>query len=135
MSFLGKFKRKNKLRFRNNNLSPNLISNGINTINNIVNVYNKSGYFFNEDKFRRLMTNNYNNYKQSLRNYHENNILRVKTFSSDYKDVFSNNQSFDSEFSLTTKLENDIQKKVKTILGKNILGRYKKSPYLKIFNQ
>ena len=135
MSFLGKFKRKNKLRFRNNNLSPNLISNGINTINNIANVYNKSGYFFNEDKFRRLMTNNYNNYKQSLRNYHENNILRVKTFSSDYKDVFSNNQSFDSEFSLTTKLENDIQKKVKTILGKNILGRYKKSPYLKIFNQ
>ncbi len=81
------------------------------------------------------MTNNYKNYKKSLRNYHENNIFRVKTFSSDYKDVFSNNQSFDSDFSLTTKLENDVQKKVKTILGKNIIGRYKRSPYLQIFNQ
>ena len=135
MSLLGKFKRKKTLRFRNNNLSPNLISNGINTINNIVNVYNKSSYFVNDDKFRRLMTNNYKNYKKSLRNYHENNIFRVKTFSSDYKDVFSNNQSFDSDFSLTTKLENDVQKKVKTILGKNIIGRYKRSPYLQIFNQ
>ena len=136
MSFLSKFKRKKTIRFRNNNLSPTLISNGINTINNIVNnLYNKSGHFVNDDKFRRLMTNNYKNYKTSLRNYHENNIFRVKTFSSDNKDIFSNNQSFDSDFSLTTKLENDVQKKVKTILGKNIIGRYKRSPYLKLFNQ
>ena len=35
----------------------------------------------------------------------------------------------------TSSLENEVQKKVKTILGKNYIGRYKRSPYLKLFEQ
>ena len=55
----------------------------------------------------------------------------------------NNNYSFYSsklnnsniEVTNTTRLENEVQKKVKTILKKDFIGRYKRSPYLKIFNQ
>ena len=40
-----------------------------------------------------------------------------------------------NNISLTSKFENEVQKKVKTILNKNIIGRYKSSPYLKILNE
>ena len=33
------------------------------------------------------------------------------------------------------RLENEVQKKVKTILKKDFIGRYKRSPYLKILNE
>jgi len=36
---------------------------------------------------------------------------------------------------LTSKLENEVQKKVKTILKKNYIGRYKSSPYLKYLDE
>ena len=35
----------------------------------------------------------------------------------------------------TTRLENEVQKKVKTILKKDFIGRYKRSPYLRILNE
>ena len=35
----------------------------------------------------------------------------------------------------TTQLENEVQKKVKTILKKDFIGRYKRSPYLKLLNE
>ena len=35
----------------------------------------------------------------------------------------------------TTRLENEVQKKVKTILKKDFIGRYKRSPYLRLLNE
>ena len=35
----------------------------------------------------------------------------------------------------TTNLENEVQKKVKTILKKDFIGRYKRSPYLHLLNE
>ena len=40
-----------------------------------------------------------------------------------------------ANISLTSKLENEVQKKVKTILNKNYIGRYKSSPYLKFLSE
>ena len=39
------------------------------------------------------------------------------------------------EITNTSSLENEVQKKVKTILKKDYIGRYKRSPYLKLFEQ
>ena len=35
----------------------------------------------------------------------------------------------------TSSLENEVQKKVKTILKKDFIGRYKRSPYLRLLEQ
>ena len=40
-----------------------------------------------------------------------------------------------NNINLTSKFENEVQKKVKTILNKNYIGRYKNSPYLKFLNE
>ena len=40
-----------------------------------------------------------------------------------------------ANISLTSKLENEVQKKVKPILNKNYIGRYKSSPYLKFLSE
>ena len=48
-----------------------------------------------------------------------------------YSNKFNNN----AEEINNSRLENEIQKKVKTILKKDFIGRYKRSPYLRIFNQ
>ena len=39
------------------------------------------------------------------------------------------------EVTNTTRLENEVQKKVKTILKKDFIGRYKRSPYLRLLNE
>ena len=129
MSYLGKFQRNKKVIFRNNNLSPNLVMSGSNTINNIVKAYNNGGYFANESRFNRLINNNYQLFRNNVR-YDRN---RINTFNDTNKNT---NQSFESENRIThtSRLENEIQKKVKTILGRNIIGRYKRSPYLQTFN-
>jgi hypothetical protein len=129
MSYLGKFQRNKKVVFRNNNLSPNLVMSGSNTINNIVKAYNNGGYFANESRFNRLINNNYQLFRNNVR-YDRN---RINTFNDTNKNT---NQSFESENRIThtSRLENEIQKKVKTILGRNIIGRYKRSPYLQTFN-
>ena len=61
-------------------------------------------------------------------NYASNNFKKINNNYSSY----NNNNA---EVTNTTRLENEVQKKVKTILKKDFIGRYKRSPYLKIFNQ
>ena len=135
MSYLGKFRRNKNVRFRNTNLSPNLVLSGTNTINNIVKSYYKGGYYANESRFNRLINDNYQNFRNNIR-YDSRNINRINTLNNEINKK-STNQSFESEnrFTHTSRLENEIQKKVKTILGRNIIGRYKSSPYLKTYNQ
>ena len=135
MSYLGKFRRNKNVRFRNTNLSPNLVLTGSNTINNIVKAYNKGGYYANESRFNRLINDNYQNFRNNIR-YDSRNINRINTLNNETNKK-STNQSFESENRIThtSRLENEIQKKVKTILGRNIIGRYKSSPYLKTYNQ
>ena len=64
----------------------------------------------NENKNNNIQ-NNYNNY--SLYDY----------------------RSMPVQVTNTTQLENEVQKKVKTILKKDFIGRYKRSPYLKLLNE
>ena len=49
---------------------------------------------------------------------------------------FSQTNQNDNEISSnnTSRLESEIEKKVKNILGRNIIGRYRRSPYLKNLN-
>ena len=61
------------------------------------------------------------------------NINQVYNYSS-----YNNNFSFYNnpvEVTNTTRLENEVQKKVKTILKKDFIGRYKRSPYLRLLNE
>ena len=52
-----------------------------------------------------------------------------------YVNISSNISSHQiNPMEITTRLENEVQKKVKTILKKDFLGRYKNSPYLHLLN-
>ena len=53
---------------------------------------------------------------------------------SELNDNNTNQKNNPVNISLTSKLENEVQKKVKTILNKNYIGRYKSSPYLKFLD-
>ena len=83
--------------------------------------------------FNLLNKNNFgNSSKQNFKNPNNSKNLENK-----YNSFFShknNNNNFGDE-SIIERLENEVQKKVKTILKKDIIGRYKRSPYLKIFNE
>ena len=102
-SYLEKFQRNKLLR---NNLSQNLINNG----NNAVNFNNKR--------------NSFTNLKKNAVNNPFNNIQNKINDDSQENDIFNNN---------TSRLENEVEKKVKTILKRNILGRYRRSPYIQNF--
>ena len=79
-----------------------------------------------------LKKNNFgSNSNQNFRSS-SNQKYKVNNNNSFYSYKFNNNNA---EVTNTTRLENEIQKKVKTILKKDFIGRYKRSPYLKIFNQ
>ena len=78
--------------------------------------------------FNLLQKNNYfeNRLKSNKSNSKNNNFsFRINKFN------YNNNL----EETGAERLENEIQKKVKTILKKDFIGRYKRSPYLKLFNQ
>ena len=128
-----------KLRnFRNSNLSNVFIENGRKLTNNasykfnqVTQAYNRSGYAaypvnygiiqenirgMSPSQFSRKNNNENYNYHHSRNNsFFENNKL---------------NDSFGYK-THTTRLETEVQKKVKTILAKDIIGRYKRSPYIK----
>ena len=128
-----------KLRnFRNSNLSNVFIENGRKLTNNasfkfnqVTQAYNRSGYAaypvnygiiqenirgMSPSQFSRKNNNENYNYNHSRNNsFFENNKL---------------NDSFGYK-THTTRLETEVQKKVKTILAKDIIGRYKRSPYIK----
>ena len=77
-------------------------------------------YNFRYDGNGNLIRNNYNR-KSNLRNL---------SFSRD-NNSFSKSSSR-IEITNTSPLENEVQKKVKTILKKDYIGRYKRSPYLRM---
>ena len=110
-SYLQKFQRDKVLR---NNLSHNLINNGTNAIN------------LNSNKGINLKLN-----KPVISSYDSRNSF--------YGDRYNiNNKSNEVEnniiISNTSRLENEVEKKVKTILARNIIGRYKRSPYIQNLN-
>ena len=102
-SYLEKFQRNKLLR---NNLSQNLINNG----NHAVNFNNKR--------------NSFSNFKKNIVNKPFNIIQNKNNDDIKENDIFNNN---------TSRLENEVEKKVKTILKRNILGRYRRSPYIQNF--
>ena len=85
------------------------------------NNYNNYNYYNNYNNYR-----NYNNYNNNYNNY--NNISNLSIS----RDNSSNRSSSQIEITNTSALENEVQKKVKTILKKDYIGRYKRSPYLKL---
>ena len=76
----------------------------------------------NRFRNRSNYNNNYNNYN----NY--NNISNLSIS----KDNSLNRSSSQIEVRNASPLENEMQKKVKTILKKDYIGRYKRSPYLRL---
>ena len=64
-----------------------------------------------------------------------NGPLSDRTNNRRYLDNIHEKKDDKINISLTTKLENDVQKKVKTILKKNYIGRYRSSPYLRLLEE
>ena len=91
-----------------------------------VSTINKKNVLMNAG-FNLLQKNN--NFGNSFNN--NNNKLSSNNNFSFYSNKFNNNNF---EETGAERLENEIQKKVKTILKKDFIGRYKRSPYLKFFD-
>ena len=68
--------------------------------------------------------------KRDNKNSNQNYNYNYSSYNNNYS--FYNNPA---EVTNTTRLENEVQKKVKTILKKDFIGRYKRSPYLHLLNE
>ena len=93
------------------------------TFQNYMNKETRKNYNFRYDGNGFLLRN-----KKGRNNNNFGNI----SFS---KDDSMNKSNSKIEITNTSPLENEVQKKVKTILKKDYIGRYKRSPYLKLFEQ
>ena len=110
----------------NNNFSGTSSLRNKNSFNNNLAKDTRKNYNFRYDGKGNLLRNNRNR-----RNY--NNFGNISFTRDD-----SNNMSKSTSkirITNTSSLENEVQKKVKTILKKDYIGRYKRSPYLKLFEQ
>ena len=128
-----------KLRnFRNSNQSSVFIENGRKLTNNasfkfnqVTQAYNRSGYAAYPVNYGIIQENirGMSPSQFSRKNNNENYIINHSRNNS----FFENNKLNDSfgYKTHTTRLETEVQKKVKTILAKDIIGRYKRSPYIK----
>ena len=103
---------------RNNSNQPNIVHRP--TFQNYLTRNRNNNYNFRYDGNGNLIRNN-NNKRNNLNNL---------SFSRD-NNSFSRSSS-QIEITNTTPLENEVQKKVKTILKKDFIGRYKRSPYLRL---
>ena len=72
----------------------------------------------------RNVQNTLNNKNNSMFNSYDNDNNITDLNKSNDNSILSPNAS---------RFENEIEKKVKNILGKNLIGRYKNSPYVKDF--
>ena len=107
--------------------------------NNNINIFKRNGSTFNKKKIlvdagaNLLNKNNFRN--SSKQNFRSQN--NSKNIESKYSSFFINKKTSNNfgDDSIISRLENEVQKKVKTILKKDFIGRYKRSPYLKIFNE
>ena len=140
----------------NNGFDQNLF--GRKKSNSPINVFSQSTRLINagEKAVNQNRINNFtgkNDYNNSLtretrKNYNfrydgNGNLLRNKNrrnFNNFNNYSFSRDESMSKSASKiritnTSSLENEVQKKVKTILKKDYIGRYKRSPYLRLFEQ
>ena len=108
-----------------------LINAGENAIkNNYVNRSYKQNYIIEDNS-------NINNEQPLLQNLM---LQKREKTNQNYKYGNYNNSSFYNKKNQlqetnTSRLENEVQKKVKTILKKDFIGRYKRSPYLHLLNE
>ena len=102
----------NNLRNRNNFMNNNSLTKEIRKNYNFR--YDGNGNLLRNKNIRNV--NNYGNYSFS-------------------RDDSMNKSASKIEITNTSSLENEVQKKVKTILKKDYIGRYKRSPYLRLFDQ
>jgi hypothetical protein len=105
--------------------SPNRVYNRKGRLNNFVRKLNNS----------RSILNNYKQYNNNNNNYNNNNNnIRRQLSATTHHSPTSPNRTVDHNNTSIGIFENEIEKKVKYILNKNIVGRYRKSPYLNMFN-
>ena len=101
--------------------SPNRVHNIKGRLNNFVRKLNNSKSILN-------------NYKQYNNNNNNNTNIRRQLSATTNHSPVSPNRTIDHNNTSIGIFENEIEKKVKYILNKNIVGRYRKSPYLNMFN-
>ena len=106
-------------------INQNRINNftGTNAINNSLSRQTRKNYNFRYDGNGNL-----------LRNRNRRNINNFNNYSFSRDDNMSKSAS-KIGITITSSFENEVQKKVKTILKKDYIGRYKRSPYLRLFEQ
>ena len=125
-SYLNKFK---KIPFRNNS-QTNL---NYNPIDNKYKLNDNPSYKYNvtSNKGANKMIPN----KSQKLNYLINNQNKLDINTSYDMHVNTNrlNSSMNNSNNSTSRVEKEMQRKVKTILKKDILGRYRKSTYIKSF--
>ena len=151
----------NLSKLKNSYLDRNERFNEINKINKKIKFLNEEDNINNRNKISHSLSpekdrgnNNKNLFKRNVSNVTKKRVLINAGFNSLQKNNFGsslksnknstkNNNSFYShkfsnyneEGTGVDRLENEVQKKVKTILKKDFIGRYKRSPYLRIFDQ
>ena len=88
----------------------------------VINIPKVNSGLLSERSYKKRYTNK-NNLNKPIE---ENKINKINK---------NNENEQVNNINLTSKFENEVQKKVKTILNKNYIGRYKNSPYLKFLNE
>ena len=110
---------------KNNYIETNSLKNNNYFKNSYLTKEPNKNYNFRYDGNNNLLRNKYKNQRKNY-NYGNYSFSRDDSMSKSTSKIEKTN---------TSSLENEVQKKVKTILGKNYIGRYKRSPYLKLFEQ
>ena len=106
---------------KNNLARTNVLRNNNSFRNSLANDTRKNYNFRYDGNGSLLRTRNKRNY-----NYGNYSFSRDDSMNKSSSKIEINNTSF---------LENEVQKKVKTILKKDFIGRFKRSPYLRLFDQ
>ena len=126
------FQRNRKIILSDNVSNRSILSNhnlSSNSLNPIKLNYKKVNFIL---KPNIINITKYKNEPLSERTYNKRYIKDNFQKINDDNTNINNNQV---NISLTSKLENEVQKKVKTILKKNYIGRYKSSPYLRFLDE
>ena len=127
----------NLSRLKNSRLNINERFDEINKIKNKVSSSSSS-------TLTPTKNNNKNVFKRNISSFNKRQIL-VNAGANSVNKNFNNNSNSNSYYNNkfnnnvketnTSRLENEVQKKVKTILKKDFIGRYKRSPYLRLLEQ
>ena len=104
----------------------NFTGTGTNAISNSLMRDARKNYNFRYDGKGNLLRSNNSRKINNFNNYNNFSFSRDDNMSKSASKIGITN---------TSSLENEVQKKVKTILKKDYIGRYKRSPYLRLFEQ